>query len=209
MFLKERIIDMKNKNSIEQYFYQKDFSILEIILIIIAIVSLIVATFVQGGGPIGLPVLLVCIVVFFICRSFKIKDDEIEHTLKKIMKDNKVKCSESAIECYELKNTVVKKRKDGKFISPNYYITDITFSSEYTIFNVYVIDLIRQSLEMISYNVKCNEIITLTEETIKTNAGLVKMFHLKIENGFVIPVVLNDYKSSQLLQKICDRHKQG
>ena len=67
MFLKERLIDMKN--NAEKYFYQKDFSILEIILLIIAIVSLIVATFVQGGGPIGLLVLLVCIVAFFICYS--------------------------------------------------------------------------------------------------------------------------------------------
>ena len=198
---------MKNKNNVEQYFYQKDFSILEIILLIIAIVSLIVAIFIQGGGPIGLPVLLVCVAVFFICRSFKIKDNEIEQTLKKIMLDNKVKCSESIIECYELKNTVIKKRKDGKFISPNYYITDIIFFSEYTIFNIYIIDLIKQSVEKVSHRVNCNEKIALTEETIKTNAGFVKMSYIKIENGCVIPVALNDYKSSQLLQKICDRHK--
>lgn len=200
---------MKNKNNIEQYFYQKDFSILEIILIIIAVVSLIVATFVQGGGPIGLPILLVCIVVLCICRSFRIKEDEIERTLKKILDDNNVECSENAIKCYELRNTVVKKRKDGKFISPNYYITDITLSSEDTVFNVYIIDLIKQSLETVCYNVKCSEIITLTEETVKTNAGPAKMVYLKAENGLEIPVVLNDYKSSELLQKICDRHTKG
>ncbi|MBQ7336491.1 MAG: hypothetical protein IJW92_08475 [Clostridia bacterium] len=199
---------MKKENRVEQYFYQKDFSILEIILLIIAIVSLIVTTFIQGGGPIGLSTLLVCVLAFFICRSFKIKDNEIEQALKKIMQDNKVKCSENAIECYELKNTVIKKRKDGKFISPKYYITDIIFSSEYTLFNIYIIDLIKQSVEMVSYSVNINQIITLREETIKTNAGLAKVSYLEIENGCVIPVVLNDYKSSQLLQKICDRHKQ-
>lgn len=74
---------MKNKNTVEQYFYQKDFSILEVVLLIIAIISLIVATFVQGGGPIGFPALLICIVVFCIYRSFKIKDAEIDRTLKK------------------------------------------------------------------------------------------------------------------------------
>jgi len=207
MSLKERIIDMKNKNNAEKYFHQKDFSILEIILLIIAIVSLIAAIFIQGGGPIGLPVFMVCVAIFFICYSLKIKDDEIEETLKKIMLDNEVKCSESIIECYELKNTVIKKRKDGKFISPNYYITDIIFSLEYTTFNVYIIDLIKQSVEKVSHRVNCNEKIALTEETIKTNAGFVKMSHLEIDKGCVIPVALNDYKSSQLLQRIYDRHK--
>ena len=195
------------KNNAEKYFYQKDFSILEIILLIIAIVSLIVATFVQGGGPIGLLVLLVCIVAFFICYSFKIKDNEIEQILKKIIHDNKVKYSESAIECYELKNTVIKKRKDGKFISPTYFITDITFSPHYTLFNIYIIDLIEQSVETVYRRVNCDEKITLTEETIKCHAGVIKMPHLAFENGYVLPVALDDYRSSQLLQKICDRHK--
>ena len=113
MFLKERVIEMKNKNRVEQYFYQKDFSILEIVLLIIAIVSLIVATFIQGGGPIGLPILLICIVVFCICRSLKIKDTEIDQILKKIIQDNQIMYSDSTIVGYDLKNTVVKKRKDG------------------------------------------------------------------------------------------------
>ena len=198
---------MKNKNNAEKYFHQKDFSILEIILLIIAIVSVFVATFIQGGGPVGLPILLVCIVAYFILHSLKIKDNEVEQILKKLMQDNEVKYSESAIECYELKNTVIKKRKDGKIISPKYFITDIIFSLEYTTFNIYIIDLIKQSVEKVSHRVNCNEKIALTEETIKTNAGFVKMSHLEIDKGCVIPVALNDYKSSQLLQRIYDRHK--
>jgi hypothetical protein len=62
---------MKNKNIVEKYFNQKDFSIIEIVWIIIAVVSLIVATVVQGGGPIGLPVLLACIVAFC-CTPFRV-----------------------------------------------------------------------------------------------------------------------------------------
>ena len=199
---------MKNKNSVKQYFHQKDFSFLDIVLIIIAIVSLIVATFIQGGGPIGLPALLVCVVLFCICRSFKIKDSEIEQTLKKIIQDNKIECSESTIECYELKNTAIKKRKDGKFISPIYYITNIVFSPEDTIFKIYVIDLIKQSVEMVCRSVNCNEPIILTEETIKTGAGFAKVSHLETDNGCVIPVALNDYETSQLVEKVCNRHNQ-
>jgi hypothetical protein len=198
---------MKNKNIVEKYFNQKDFSIIEIVWIIIAVVSLIVATVVQGGGPIGLPVLLACIVAFCVCRSFKIKDSEIEEVLRKIIQDNKIDCSENDIQCYDLKIAVIKKRKDGKFISPNYYITDIVFFAEETIFNIYVIDLIKQSAEKLSHRVGINKSIVLTEEIIKTRAGFAKVSYLKMEGGCVIPVELNDYKASQLIQKVCDRHK--
>lgn len=197
---------MKSKNKVEQYFYQKNFSIVEIILLILAILALIVS-FIQGGGPIGLPVLLICVVAFYICRSSKIKDNEIDQTLKKIIQDNKIEYSENVIECYDLKNTVTKKRKDGKLISPNYYITDIIFSSENTFFNIYIIDLINSSLKMTSHSVNCNEKVTLTEEIIKTSVGSTKVSYLKIDDGCVIPVTLNDYKYSQLIQKTCTRHK--
>jgi len=199
---------MKNKNRVEQYFYQKDFSILEIVLLIIAIVSLIVATFIQGGGPIGLPILLICIVVFCICRSLKIKDAEIDQILKKIIQDNQIMYSDSTIVGYDLKNTVVKKRKDGKPISPNYYVTDIIIASDGdTVFNIYIIDLINSSVKMISHSIPGNEEVTLTEETIKTNIGSIKVSYLKINSSCMIPATLNDYKSSQLVQKICDSHK--
>lgn len=46
---------MKGKNIVGKYFHQKDFSIAEIIVLILAVASAIVAIFVQGGGPIGLP----------------------------------------------------------------------------------------------------------------------------------------------------------
>ncbi len=206
MFLKGRAFKMKNENSVEKYFSQKDFSVIEVVLIIISIISFVVAAVVQGGGPIGLPVLLICLVAFCICRSFKIKDAEIEEILRKIMQDNKIECSENSIQCFDLKGAVIKKRKDGKFISPNYYITDISFFPKETIFNIYVIDLIKQSAEKRSDRVSLDKHIILTEETIKTSAGFAKTSYLEIDGG-VIPVVLNDYRASQLIQKVCDRHK--
>lgn len=198
---------MKNKNSAEKYFYQKDFSAIEIVLIIIAVLSLVVATVVQGGGPVGLPILLVCIVAFCICRSFKIKDAEIDETLRKIMQDNKIECSENSIQCYALRSTVIKKRKDGKFVSPNYYITDITFFADGTVLDVCVIDLIKQSAEKLSHKVELKKSIILTEETVKTRAGSAKAPYLEIDGGTIIPVALNDYNASQLIQKVCERHK--
>ncbi len=201
---------MKSKNEAKQYFYQKNFSIFEIILIIVMVVSSIVSTFIQGGGPIGLPTLLICIGVFCICRSRKIKDEEIEQILEKIIQDNQITYSDNTIAAYDLKNAVVKKRKDGKLISPNYYITDIITTADGVItFNSYAIDLINSSVKMISHSVTNNEEIILIEETIKTNVGSVKVSYLKINGSCMIPVILNDYKTSKVVENICNRHEKN
>ena len=103
---------MKNtKNKAQQFFKQKDFSIVEMILLVLVILSAIIATFIQGGGPIGLPIFLICIIGFAICRSLKMKDEEIDDILKKIIAENQIDCSDHTIVGYNLKNTIVKKRK--------------------------------------------------------------------------------------------------
>lgn len=196
---------MKGKNIVEKYFHQKDFSIAEIIVLILAVASAIVAIFVQGGGPIGLPALLVCICAFSIIHSKKIKDDEIEQIIKKIKEDNQIPDSDYTIEGYELKNTAVRKRKDGKLISPDYYITEIRTSIDGSmIFNVYAINLIDSSVKMTSHSVGGTDKVTVVEETVKTGKGPAKMSYLRIDENCIVPVTLNDYKSSQLIESICN-----
>lgn len=196
---------MKGKNIVEKYFHQKDFSIAEIIVLILAVASAIVAIFVQGGGPIGLPALLVLICAFSIIHSKKIKDDEIEQIIKKIKEDNQIPDSDYTIEGYELKNTAVRKRKDGKLISPDYYITEIRTSIDGSmIFNVYAINLIDSSVKMTSHSVGGTDKVTVVEETVKTGKGPAKMSYLRLDENCTIPVTLNDYKSSQLIESICN-----
>lgn len=196
---------MKGKNIVEKYFHQKDFSIAEIIVLILAVASAIVAIFVGGGGPIGLPALLVCICAFSILHSKKIKDDEIEQIIKKIKEDNQIPDSDYTIEGYELKNTAVRKRKDGKLISPDYYITEIRTSIDGSmIFNVYAINLIDSSVKMTSHSVGGTDKVTVVEETVKTSKGPAKMSYLRIDENCIVPVTLNDYKSSQLIESICN-----
>ena len=195
---------MKGKNIVEKYFHQKDFSIAEIIVLILAVASAIVAIFVQGGGPIGLPALLVLICAFSIIHSKKIKD-EIEQIIKKIKEDNQIPDSDYTIEGYELKNTAVRKRKDGKLISPDYYITEIRTSTDGSmIFNVYAINLIDSSVKMTSHSVGDTDKVTVVEETVKTGKGPAKMSYLRIDENCMVPVTLNDYKSSQLIESICN-----
>ena len=194
------------KNKTEQYFNQKDFSVIEIILIIVAVISVFMMIFMRGGIPIGTPFLLASIVAFCIVRSFKIKDSEIDQLLDKIIQDNNIERSETVIECYDLKNTAVKKRKDGKIISPKYYITNIKLSSEDTVFTVYNIDLISETVEKSIHSIGVNDKIVLAEETVKTNVGTLATACLEFCDC-VIPVTLKEYKIAELVRKICDRHK--
>ena len=196
---------MKSKNIVEKYFHQKAFSIAEIIVLILAVASAIVAIFVQGGGPIGLPALLVLICAFSIIHSKKIKDDEIEQIIKKIKEDNQIPDSDYTIEGYELKNTAVRKRKYGKLISPDYNVTEIRTSTDgCMIFIVYAINLIDSSVKMTSHSVGGTDKVTVVEETVKTGKGPAKMSYLRLDENCTIPVTLNDYKSSHLIESICN-----
>lgn len=198
---------MKNNNRVKKYFNQKNFSAVEIIFLAIAIVAGFVATFVWGGGPIGLPVMLIGIIGFTTCRSFKVKDAELERLLEKILEEKQVERTDNTLVGYDLNQTVLKKRKDGKVISPIYYVTNISFTSTETVFCIHVIDLIGASVEKEFLTVDERKSVELVEENVKTLVGPRNITYIKIEdNGRRIPVTLTDYHSSQLMEKICNRH---
>ena len=54
---------MKSKSIVEKYFHQKDFSIAEIIVLILAVASAIVAIFVQGGGRLKILIRMVHLMI--------------------------------------------------------------------------------------------------------------------------------------------------
>ena len=198
---------MKNNNRVEKYFNQKNFSVAEWIFLAVAIVAGFVATFIWGGGPIGTPVMLIGIIGFTTCRSFKVKDAEVDRLLENILEEKQVERTENTLVGYDLNQTVLKKRKDGKVISPIYYVTNITFTSSETILQVNVIDLISASVEKERLTVDERKSVEVVEENIKTLVGPRKMTYIKIEdNDMHIPVTLTDYQSSQLMEKFCSRH---
>ncbi len=197
------------KNNAEQYFKQKDFTVIELLLLALAIISGIVATFVDGGIPMGLPVLLVAVIGFYICRSLKIKDAVIDEILEKIIKENQIELSDQTMVGFDLKDTIVKKRKDGKIISPKYYITNVSFvSPEETVFSVCRIDIITSSVKKDLHTVRSDDEIVVVEETINTPFGHKTLKHLKIgSSDNLIPITLSDYKSSEFIEQICNRNE--
>ena len=199
---------MKNKNKAEQYFYQKEFSLVETLALIVAGISLLVMTFVRGGIPMGTPFLLASVVIFCIFRSYKIKDCDIDQLLDQMIRENNIERSQNFIECFDLRNSLLKKRKEGKIVSSKYCITNIKISSEATTFTVYRLDLIERSVKEEVYTVASDEKIALVEEMLKTKVGSLDAPYIEF-CGVNIPVSLKEYDTAELVRKICDKHSGG
>jgi len=194
---------MKKRSISELYFKQKSTSVYEMVLIIIACVSAFALTFLDGGLPIGLPIFIVSIALLITSKSLKIKDDEIDSLLTKILQENNLSCSSNTLSGYEYKNTIVKKRKDGKIISPIYYLTEVNLESNTGCsFCVNIINLIDSSLKKNEYNDIAIADISIVDEEIHTSCGKAKSSYILLGNNVVCPVSLSDYNSEQLVNSI-------
>lgn len=113
---------MAKKNRMELYFQQKPFSVLDIVCLIIGGIALIVATFVWGGGPIGFPTALSAVVVFVISRSSRVRDEEVDEALEKVLQglyrtELNGKDPERLLKIvgYDLRIAPIVRGKDGKY----------------------------------------------------------------------------------------------
>jgi len=144
------------------------------------------------------------IVIF---RSTKIKDSEIDLLLNQILSTNGITVTDTTITCYDLRNSTVKKRKDGKLCSRRCFITNISNpSSQEVVFDIYTVDLIDSTVEFVSHRINSDTKVVLIEETVKSNIGSHRTTYLQIDNfDCKIPVILNDYTTSQIIEKLCNR----
>ena len=201
---------MKNrKNLAEQYFSQKEWSLLETVLLAVLIIAAIVATFVQGGGPVGIPFFMISAVGLIFCRSAKIKDSEIDRMLQNLLVDNGVERTNNSFSGYELSNTVVKKRKDGKWISSKYYITNISWLPDKKIaLDVYSVDLVSAVVNKEIYTISSDELV-LVKKRIRVSEGQKSVAYLRLKSSNqLLPITLDDYTTSQLIEQICSEYEE-
>lgn len=196
----------KNINRAEKYFKQKSFSNIEIVLLVISIIAAYVMFFVRFGGPIALPVLLICTIGFGICRSKRVKDDELEEIIHKIIKDNQIEVSDNTIKSYDLRNTYVRRMKNGSWVSPKYYLTEITvFPSEVQL-KSYAVNIVDSSVKTVSHCLTSSESMEISEEMVRTQYGNKRVDYIKIANcDFEIPIPQDDYRTSQLIEQITNK----
>ena len=196
---------MKNKNA-QKYFTQKNLSAIDIICIAVAVIGAIVATFVWGGGPIGIPMFVFSIMVLVFLRSTRIQDQEIDKLVQKMFSENCGDLEDKNMICtfYLSKENSVK-GKDGKLRSPQYVVSYYETLSAETKITVYYFNLIESMVEKENILVSNSTKMHLNEQTLMLSSGRKKIYFLSSnDNSFNIPVTVDDVESARILEKLCN-----
>ncbi len=198
---------MKNKNYVEKYFTQKSWTVLEIILLVITIISAIVFSFVWGGGPIGLPVFMVALVCLIVSKSSKTKAVEVDNAKAKLLSDlNIEKSSKNCIEMYDPNAKYAKIGKDKALRSSEYILSVFDFKKENTEINVYRLDLLNKESKKETFILTPDAKAELTEEVLLIGGVRKTVQFLTCPSvGMKIPVTTNDIDASNIVNKICNR----
>ena len=197
------------KSIAQKYFEQRQWSILEIIMVIVIIISAIVATFVWGGGPIGLPLLVISIGVLIFLKSTKIKDDEIDDELNKLLANNfEVIDSKKTIKCFELNGNPVVKGKDGQMRSSVCVVSVFLFNAETTQITSYTFDLLSENVTQKTYTIFGDMKVYLQDKTISVLGADKQVQYLECGDvSMSIPVNTNDIDTHSIVEKLCNDEK--
>ena len=193
----------KLKNT-EKYFLQKPFSVLDIILFVITAVSLFFAWFINGGGPVGLPVFIVSLFALILSRSARVKDSEIDAEIERIKKSSGLELGDrDHIATFDLKSAPIIKGKDGKFRTKQFVISIFENQSSATRITVYRLDLVDGVTTSEEYLLSPEDSLSLSEITIETRNGSKKQIELCCDRFEApIPITMSDVNSEEIIKKI-------
>ncbi len=192
----------KSKKTAEKYFHQKHLFILEIVSILIAIAGMIIFTFVWGSGPVGIFISAVGIAGFVVCFESRVKDADIEKTIKKITEENVTADPSRCIKAFDLKRKLIVKGRDAKLRTDHFYITEIIMNPVITV-KVWRIDLIENSVNFSEYPL-ADAKAHLEEVLVSTKYGNIKThsLHCPLFDA-PLPVTIADYQSNELIKVLC------
>lgn len=192
------------KNNVAKYFSQKSFSVLDLICIVIAVIGAIVGTVVWGGGPIGLGLLGISIVILVISRSTRAKDEEVDKELERLLGENGIDtAAKNTVSGFDLEATVIR-GKDQKLRSERYFVTSFDFLEDKIAVKSLCLDLINGTVTENLYEIGKGERASLIETAVP-KASNKKSCRLYCESfgGAGVPVSLDDLESSKLIEKVC------
>ncbi len=199
---------MKN-NIAKKYFEQKNWTILELILLGIIIIAAFVFTFVRYGGPVGTPIFIVALAVLVVLKTQKIKDAEIDSMLNKMIANNvEPHALKKSMQSFDLQAQLAKKGKDGKIRSSIYVVTLVEFEKETVNLTCWRFDLLQENFAKESYTVKIGSGVSLVEKSI-TVSGSQKEIAFLESDAFTsaIPVEVNDITVDKTVKKLCGLEK--
>lgn len=191
------------KNNVAKYFSQKSFSVLDLICIVIAVIGAIVGTVVWGGGPIGFGLLGISIVILVISRSTRVKDEEVDKELERLLGANGIDtAAKNTVSGFDLEATVIR-GKDQKLRSERYFVTSFDFLEDKIAVKSLRLDLINGTVTENLYEIGKGERASLIETAVP-KASNKKSCRLYCESfgGAGVPVSLDDLESSKLIEKV-------
>ena len=192
------------KNNVAKYFSQKSFSLLDLICIVVAVLGAIVGTVVWGGGPIGLGLLGISVVILVISRSTRAKDEEVDKELERLLNENGIDpAAQNSVSGFDLEATVMR-GKDQKLRSERYFVTSFDFLEDKIAVKSLCLDLINGTVTENVYEISKGERVSLIETAVP-KASNKKSCRLYCESfgGASVPVSLDDLESSKLIEKVC------
>ena len=198
------------KNSItDKYFKQAKWTPAESVLLIIAVLGVIYATFFWGGGPIGVPVSVVSAFILVFLKSQKIKDSEVDSQINKLISthigDTGLK---NIIKCFDLQSEPIRKGKDGKLRSSIYVVSFFKFDKEFAEITVYNLDLLSTTVSKNTYKISNETPVFLQEKTIQVSGNQKTVEYLVCKDvSLNIPVYTNEINASSIIEKLCRNEK--
>ena len=194
---------MKN-DIIEKYFKQSNWTLFELIMLIVAILSVICITFFYRGIPMGTPPLVISVSILIFLKSQKIKDAEIDAQINELVftyVGNEE--SKNIIKCFDLQSEPIRKGKDGRLRSSLF-----KFDKEFAEITVCNLDLLSTTVNKNIYKISNETPVFLQEKTIQVSGSQKTVEYLVCKDvSLNIPVYTNEINASSIIEKLCRNEK--
>ena len=193
------------KDLAQKYFEQKNWTVLELILLGVAIIAAGIITFAWHGIPIGTPIFAVAVSALVFLKTQKIKDSEIDSVLNKWVAENiENDVLKKCIQGFDLQAQPIKKGKDSKTRSPIYTVTFVEFAKENANLTCWRFDLIQKHIIKENYTIVAGTDISLIEKSITVSGAKKELSFLKSEFfTSEIPVDINDITVDNIVKRLC------
>ncbi|MBQ7392199.1 MAG: hypothetical protein IJV73_05885 [Clostridia bacterium] len=199
---------MKN-NFTQKYFEQKNWTVLELIFLGIAIIAAFVFTFLRYGIPIGTPFFIVAVAALAFLKTQKIKDAEIDSMLNKMIANSiEPDVLKKSMKSFDLQAQLTKKGKDGKMRSSAYVVTLVEFEKGTAKSTCWRFDLLQENFAKESYTVTIGSGVSLVEKSVTVSGSQKEVAFLE-SDAFTsaIPVEVNDITVDKTVKKLCGLEK--
>lgn len=198
----------QNKTNIAEKYLRKRVPIVDIICIMLIVVGVFVATFVQDGLFTSGYFLVPAIVVLIISKEARVKDSDFDDLLLRIVKENGLPIEDkNVLKSYDLKKGIVIKGKDNSLRSRFFYITEFNFDDAQCQVSINEIDMVNATVSKNEISVPRSTTVSVTEDFIQmgTYRKSISYLHFEGIDDVLIPVDNNSLDTDKITNKFGEK----